>query len=361
MHASRLPAKRFFSVIARFLVLSWLLVANSAAFAQAPASKPRNFTRTAHLMGSHFSFTAVSADDSLAWRAIRAGIRETQRIDRLFSYWDSTSQITQINRQAGIKPVVVDQEVYDLIQRTLKLSALSDGAFDITFAGGEKIYKFDRKEHASLPAPEVVKASVARIDYRNVLLDPATHSVMLQDKGMRLNLAGILQGYGVRKAQALMRQMGIQGGLINGSGDVSCWGRQGDGSLWRIAIGDPAYPQSVSSWLTVTDVAVVTAGNYEQYFTVQGKYYGHIIDPHTGYPATGLRSVTIICPDVELADGLDEVVFVKGPEEGLAFINKLKGVDCALITNDGRTLTSRGMAVNYYSTQQPQTAAAPKP
>ncbi|OUJ71145.1 hypothetical protein BXP70_22645 [Hymenobacter crusticola] len=312
-------------------------------------------------MGSHFTFTAVSDDDSLAWRALRAAIRETQRIDRLCSYWYSTSQITQINRAAGLHPVVVAPEVYDLIGRTLKLSALSGGAFDITFAGGEKIYTFDRQAHAGLPDSAVVRASVRRINYHNVLLDPAQHSVMLQEPGMRLNLAGILQGYGVRRAQALMKQMGIRGGLINGSGDISCWGRQGDGSLWRIAIGDPAFPQSVSSWLTVTDVAVVTAGNYEQYFTVHGKYYGHIIDPHTGYPATGLRSVTIICPDVELADGLDEVVFVKGPEEGLAFINQLKGVDCTLITNDGRTLTSKGMAVNYYSTQKPPAVSTSTP
>lgn len=340
------------------VVASTLLATGTRAQAQAqtpPASpaKVRNFTRPAQLMGSHFTFTAVSADDSLAWRAIRAGIWEAQRIDRLCSYWDSTSQITQINRAAGLRPVVVDQEVYDLIARTLKISALSDGAFDISFAGGEKIYKFDRQEHAALPAPEVVKASVARINYRKVLLDPVTHSVLLQDQGMRINLAGILQGYGVRRAQALMQQMGIRGGLINGSGDVSCWGRQADGSLWRIAIGDPAHPQSVSSWLTVTDVAVVTAGNYEQYFTVNGQYYGHIIDPKTGYPATGLRSVTIICPDVELADGLDEVVFVKGPQAGLDFINQLKGVSCTLITNEGRTLVSRGMHLNGYTTNSP--------
>ncbi|MBC7446930.1 MAG: FAD:protein FMN transferase [Hymenobacteraceae bacterium] len=351
-------------LVASLLVASLSVVSFAAAqpvgAPRALAPKSRNFTRGAQLMGSHFTFTAVSADDSLAWRAVRAGIGEARRIDRLCSYWDSTSQITQVNRAAGQHAVVVDQEVYDLIARTLKLSALSDGAFDITFAGGEKIYRFDRLEHSALPDSAVVRASVRRINYHNVLLDPVAHSVLLQEKGMRMNLAGILQGYAVRRAQVLMQQLGIRGGLINGSGDVSCWGRQGDGSLWRIAIGDPARPRTVSSWLTVTDMAVVTAGNYEQYFTVKGQYYGHIINPHTGYPAVGLRSVTIICPDVELADGLDEVVFVLGPTAGLAFINRLKGVDCTLITNDGRTLASKGMAVNYYSAPAAPTRSVPK-
>jgi thiamine biosynthesis lipoprotein len=294
-------------------------------------------------MGSHFTFTAVSADDSLAWRALRAGLRETQRIDHLFSYWDSTSQVTKINRLAGIRPVVVDQEVVDLIARTLKISALSGGAFDITFASGDKIYKFDRQAHASLPDSVTVRNSVRRIGWQKVQLDLVKHTVFLPEKGMRLNLAGILQGYGVRRAQELMKKMGITGGLINGSGDVYCWGQQPDGSGWRIAIGDPARPQSVSSWLTVSDLAVVTAGNYEQYFTVGGRYYGHIINPHTGYPATGLRSVTIICPDVELADALDDAVFVLGPIEGLALINRLKGVNCTLIDDSGQTLVSKGM------------------
>jgi thiamine biosynthesis lipoprotein len=178
---------------------------------------------------------------------------------------------------------------------------------------------------------------------------------------MRLNLAGILQGYGVRRAAEVMKRMGIGGGLINGSGDVYCWGKQPDGSGWRIAIGDPARPHTVSSWLTVSDLAVVTAGNYEQYFTVGGKYYGHIIDPHTGYPATGLRSVTIICPDVELADALDDAVFVLGPERGLALINRLKDINCTLITDDGHTLVSRGMQLNPYHSAAPAVVAQPNP
>ncbi|OWP65137.1 hypothetical protein CDA63_01935 [Hymenobacter amundsenii] len=196
---------------------------------------------------------------------------------------------------------------------------------------------------------------MARINYRNVVLDPARHTVMLKDKGMRMNLAGVLQGYGIRRARQVLDKLGIKGGLLNGSGDILCWGRQADGSLWRVAIGDPDHPNSISSWVQVTDVAVVTAGNYEQYFTSGGKVYGHIINPATGLPATGLRSVTIICSDVELADCLDEVVFVKGPVEGLAFINQLKGVDCTLITDDNRTLVSKNMQVNYYRNDAPAT------
>jgi thiamine biosynthesis lipoprotein len=347
----------------RFAALSLLLaLAVGRAWAQPSAApRPRTYTRQAHLMGSHFTFTAVSADDSLAWRALRAGLRETQRIDHLCSYWDSTSQVVKINRLAGIRPVVVEQEVYDLIARTLKISALSGGAFDITFASGDKIYQFDKQAHGSLPDSATVRRSVRRIGWQKVQLDAATHAVFLPEKGMRINLAGILQGYGVRRAAEVMKSMGIAGGLINGSGDVYCWGQQPDGSGWRVAIGDPARPHTVSSWLTVSDMAVVTAGNYEQYFTVGGRYYGHIINPHTGYPATGLRSVTIICPDVELADALDDAVFVLGPVEGLALINKLKGVQATVITDDGQTLVSKGMQLNPYHSAAPAALAQPKP
>ena len=331
------------------LGLSAVPAAQAQSAPAAPPARPaRAYTRPAHLMGSHFTFTAVSSDDSLAWRAVRAGIKEAARIDHLCSYWDSTSQITQVNRLAGVRPVAVDAEVFDLIQRTLKISALSSGAFDISFAGGDKIYQFDRQAHAALPDSAVVRASARHIGWQKIRLDPAHHTVFLPEKGMRINLAGILQGYGVRRATDIMKKMGIAGGLINGSGDVYCWGQQPDGSGWRVAIGDPARPNTVSSWLTVSDLAVVTAGNYEQYFTVNGRYYGHIINPHTGYPATGLRSVTIICPDVELADALDDAVFVLGPVEGLALINRLKNVSCTLITDAGQTLISHGMQLHPY-------------
>ena len=316
--------------------------------AQPVSGQRHTFTRSAHLMGSHFTFTVVAADDSAGQRALRAGLGEVRRIDRLMSFWDSTSEVVRINRAAGVRPVAVSPETFDLITRTLNLSRLSGGAFDITFASADKLYKFDRQAHPALPDSAAIRASVRRIGWQKIQLDAAKHTVFLPEKGMRINLAGILQGYGLRRAKQVLDKMDIMGGLMNGSGDIYCWGRQADGSLWRVAIGDPDHPNSVAAWVDVTDMAVVTAGNYEQYFTVGKQVYGHIIDPHTGYPSIGLRSVTILCPDVELADGLDEVVFVKGPTAGLAFINKLKGVDCTLITDDNRTLVSLGMKLNYY-------------
>jgi len=328
-------------------LLSLLLFGGRPAPAQ-PSPPRHTFTRSAHLMGSRFTFTVVAADDSAGQRALRAGLAEVHRIDRLMSFWDSTSEVVRINRLAGVRPVPVSAETFDLIGRTLRLSQLSDGAFDISFASADKLYRFDHLAHAALPDSAAVRASVRRIGWQKIRLDAAQHTVFLPEKGMRINLAGILQGYGIRRATQVLQTMGISGGLLNGSGDIYCWGRQADGSLWRVAIGDPDHPRSVAAWVDVTNTAVVTAGNYEQYFTVGGQVYGHIINPHTGYPSIGLRSVTIMCPDVELADGLDEVVFVKGPAAGLAFINGLKGVDCTLITDDNRTLASRGMQLNYY-------------
>ncbi|GAC1373888.1 MAG: FAD:protein FMN transferase [Hymenobacter sp.] len=330
-------------------LLSLLWLVGGAGRAQpAPPVQRHTFTRSAHLMGSHFTFTVVADNDSAGQRALRAGLGEVHRIDRLMSFWDSTSEVVRINRLAGVRPVVVSPETFDLIARTLRLSQLSDGAFDITFASADKLYTFDRQPHARLPDSAAVRASVRRIGWQKIRMDAARHTVFLPEKGMRINLAGILQGYGLRRAKQVLDGLGIKGGLLNGSGDIYCWGRQADGSLWRVAIGDPDHPRSVAAWVDVTNMAVVTAGNYEQYFTVGGRVYGHIINPHTGYPSIGLRSVTILCPDVELADGLDEVVFVKGPTAGLAFINGLKGVDCTLITDDNRMLASRGMTLNYY-------------
>ena len=246
---------------------------------------PRHtFTRSAHVMGSRFTFTVVTENDSAGQRALRAGLGEVRRIDRLMSFWDSTSEVVHINRMAGIRPVAVSPETFDLISRTLRLSQLSGGAFDITFASADKLYRFDRQAHPALPDSALVRASVRRIGWQKIKMDAAGTRCTCPKRACALTWRVFCRAMAFAGPSRCSAEMGIRGGLLNGSGDIYCWGRQADGSLWRVAIGDPDHPNSVAAWVDVTDVAVVTAGNYEQYFTVGGQVYGHIINPHTGYP-----------------------------------------------------------------------------
>ena len=205
------------------MVVGTLLALLGAAWpgrAQPVVPQRHTFTRSAQLMGSHFTFTVVADNDTAGQRALRAGLGEVRRIDHLMSFWDSTSEVVRINRAAVLHPVAVSPETFDLINRTLRLSQLSNGAFNITFASADKLYKFDRQAHAALPDSAAVRASVRHIGWQKIQLDAARHTVYLPAKGMRINLAGILQGYGLRRAKQVLDQLGIKGGLLNGSGDI---------------------------------------------------------------------------------------------------------------------------------------------
>ncbi|MFD2247756.1 FAD:protein FMN transferase [Pontibacter ruber] len=303
-------------------------------------------------MGTRFELTAVSEDEQQALKAIDAGIKEIQRIEALISEWQPNTQVSEINRNAGIKPVVVDRELFDLIIRSNRISKMSGGAFDITWASADKIWKFDGSMK-KMPSPEEVAASVKRIGYEKIILDPTKPSVFLKDKGMKIGFGAIGKGYAANRARDVMRNMGISSGVVNAAGDLIAWGRQPDGQPWYVGIADPAEKDKVFSWLTVNETAVVTSGSYEKFVEFNGKRYGHIIDPRTGYPVSGLKSVTVICPNAELADALATTVFVLGKEEGLYLINQLKGVECLLITDEDEMVTSDNLHLHFYKNQNP--------
>lgn len=321
------------------LILAWLGAAALAA--QPPVAR-----RAVKLMGCGFEFTAIHEDEALANAAIDAGIAEISRIERLISSWDENSQTSAINRNAGIQPVQVDEELFQLIRRSLRVSGITGGAFDISFAAIGKLYRFNGAE-ATLPPAEEVARSVAKINYRNIVLNQEKQTVFLKEPGMRIGFGAIGKGYAANRARAVMQAMGIAGGLVNASGDLICWGKQEDGRGWGIAIADPDHKRKAIAWLPVGEGAVATSGDYEKYFLAGGKRYAHIIDPRTGYPVTGLKSVTIVCPDAELADALATAVFVLGKEQGLALINQLKGIECLIITEDNELLGSKNLELQY--------------
>ncbi|MEH6536015.1 MAG: FAD:protein FMN transferase [Psychroserpens sp.] len=301
--------------------------------------------RTLKLMGSRFDMTVVAKDSSAANTYIDIAVSEIIRIEKLISSWDSKSQTSEINRNAGIKPVVVDKELFDLINRSLSISKLTDGAFDISYASMDRIWKFD-DSMTQMPSEDDIKASVEKVGYENIILDPSHTSVFLKLKGMKIGFGAIGKGYAADKAKALLIEKGVVSGIINASGDMNTWGSQTNGEEWKVAITNPLDKAKAFALLPITDGAVVTSGNYEKHVTFDGKRYSHIIDPRTGYPSSGIISVTVFAPKAELADALATSVFVMGKEVGLNRINQLQKIECIIIDDNGNLFTSNNIKIN---------------
>ena len=341
------------------IVLALSLLVGSTAQAQAPKQELKTQKKLLLLMGTRFELVAVSEDEKLANAAIEAGIKEIQRIEALISEWQPTSQTSAINRSAGGMPVPVDEELYELIRRSLRISELTGGAFDITWAAADKVWKFDGSMKA-MPDSQAVVNSIRHIGYQKIQLIPETHSVYLKEKGMKIGFGAIGKGYAANRARDVMQNMGIRSGVVNAAGDLITWGKQADGQPWFIGIADPADQDKVFSWLTADRTAVVTSGSYEKYAEINGTRYSHIIDPRTGYPAAGLKSVTIICPDAELADALATATMVLGREEGLYLINQLKAVECLMVTDKDEIVASDNLDLHYYKNKpRPYKTATP--
>ncbi len=291
------------------------------------------------LMGSRFEITAIHPDAQTAWNGINAGIAEITRIEMLISSWDPDSQTSDINKNAGIKPVKVDRELFDLIKRGMRISELTNGAFDMSYASMDRIWKFDGSMK-ELPKAKIVAKAASKIGYKNIILNEAEQTVFLKEKGMKIGFGAIGKGYAAQKAKEKMKMMGIAGGVVNAAGDLIAWGKDEGNKDFKVGIADPGQKDKVMSWLVVDNGAVVTSGDYERFAMFNGKRFAHIIDPRTGYPTTGIKSVTIICPNPELADALSTSVFVLGQSEGLQLINQLKGIECLIITDNNELITS---------------------
>jgi FAD:protein FMN transferase len=330
----------------KLAILTWLFIFQFLL----TSAQLKATTKVLLLMGSRFEVTAVSDNDTLSWKSINACIDETRRIEKLISEWDSTSQTTAINRNAGIKPVTVDKELYDLIYRSIKVSKLTQGAFDITFAPLLKVWRLDGSVK-ELPKEKDILSAKSKVGYHKIILESGSKTVFLPEKGMKIGFGGIGQGYVANRCKNVMREIGIQAGLINVSGDIITWGTQPDGTAWRVGIADPNNKTSVISWLSLKDASLVTSGNYEKFITINGIRYGHILDPRTGYPSQGVGSVTVMSPDAEICDALATGVFVLGIEKGLELINKLKGIECLIIDEKGKLYPSTNMKLNFVTPQ----------
>lgn len=303
------------------------------------------YKQSERLMGNTFEITVVTDDESWAKQKIGLAVAEIKRIEILLTTFDDNSQTNLINRYAGFQPVKVDEEVFNLIERSLRISAITDGAFDITYGSIDKrLWNFDRNM-TQLPDKETAKQMVRLIDYRNVILEKAAGTVMLKEEGMRIGFGGIGKGYAADMAKALLIKEGVHSGIVNASGDLVTWGLQADQQPWTIGIAHPDDARRAFSWLNISDLAIATSGNYEKYVMIDGRKYSHTINPKTGLPVTGIKSVTIISPYAEIADAMATPVMVMGVQAGLHLINQINYLGCIIVDEHNTIYSTKNMHV----------------
>ena len=296
-------------------------------------------------MGNQFEFSVLAEKETIAGELFEIAIAEIQRIEALLTTFSETSTTFHINQNAGIRPVEVSDEVFQLIKRSQFISKITQGAFDLSYGSIDKrFWNFDLNM-TSLPDAETAKKSVALIDYRNIILDETQQTVFLKKKGMRIGFGGIGKGYAAEMAKKKLLENNATSGIVNASGDLSAWGYQENGEPWTIGVADPNQRKSIFSAFKITNKAVATSGNYEKFVLIDNKRYSHTIDPKTGFPVSGIKSVTIIADNAEIADALATPVTVMGIEVGMDFINQLKTIGCILIDDNDQTYFSNNITI----------------
>jgi thiamine biosynthesis lipoprotein len=298
------------------------------------------FQREEAIMGTRVAVELWSEDPALAQRAMEAVIAEMRRTDELMSTYKPESQLSQVNAHAFERPVPVDEEIIDVVERSLELSKLSGGAFDVTYASVGYLYDFRAHQR---PTDEQIAEALPGVDYRQVRVDRAASTIRFLREGVRIDLGGIAKGYAVDRSIEHLRALGIQHAMVNAGGDTRLLGDR-RGKPWIVGIRDPRNEGRVVTRLPLADEAISTSGDYERYFEEDGVRYHHILVPGTGRSAREVRSATVLGADATTTDGLSTTVFVLGVERGMQLIGRLPGIEAVVVDAQGRIYYSDGLA-----------------
>ena len=300
----------------------------------------RVFEERAAIMGTEIAILIMNEAEPAARRAIHAGFEEIRRIDALMTDWRA-SPFEEINQKAGIAPVEVSDEILFMVQEAARISKLTDGNFDISYAGAGKLWDF-KKSPPALPSEQEVRESLKRVGYAKVQIDADKKTVFLPLEGMRIGLGGIAKGYSVDRAVQAIKDFGIKNFAVNAGGDLTVRGRK-DGKLWWVGIRHPRSKTENIALLPISNGTVATSGDNERFFVVDGVRYCHILNPRTGYPANECQGVTLIAKEAYLADAFATAVFVMGPAKGMQFIESQNHLEGMIVDASGRIHVSSGL------------------
>jgi thiamine biosynthesis lipoprotein len=291
------------------------------------------------LMGTRVSVELWADDEARGRELVAEVMREYRRFDDAMSTYKPTSEISHVNARAADAPMVIGDELFGLVERSLELSAASGGAFDITYDSVGYLYDFRARRRRT---DGEIAARLNAVDYRHVVLDRERRTIFFKTQGVRINLGGIAKGYVVERAAAMLRARGVEHALLNAGGDTRVIGDR-RGQPWIVGIRHPRVADEVVTRLPLVDEAISTSGDYERYFEENGRRYHHIINPATGRPTEGVLTVTVIGPDGTLTDGLDTAIFVLGAEKGLELIEAYPDYETIIVDAAGKVSYSKGL------------------
>jgi thiamine biosynthesis lipoprotein len=322
-------------------VAAALLVAASAC--RTGSHGPALVDDTRQAMGSELRVAVWTEREAAARAAIDAAFTEFDRLESALSVWRAQSDVQRLNAAAGADAVAVGPDVMAVLEAAADASRETKGAFDITFGAFSDIWRFDHDQDNRVPAPEEVAARLPLIDHAAVVLDRAAGTARITRPGVKVHLGGIGKGYAVDRAAAILRAAGFDDFALQAGGDLYASGRRGN-RPWRVGLNDPrgAGGESFAA-IELRNETFSTSGDYERFFVKDGVRYHHILDPRTGQPARLCRSVTIVASSALQADWLSTGVFIMGPDEGMALVERLAGVEAVIVTAANDVKVSSGL------------------
>lgn len=289
------------------------------------------------------SITVFSDSKKKAKDSIDEAFKELDRIGNLLNFYSESSEIAKINKNAGIMPVKVSPETIEVIKKALFVSDSTEGSFDITIGPVVKLWDF---KSMKLPSDKIIKERLKSIGYKNIIVNENNNTVFIKKKGVQIDLGGIVKGYSADKVVELLKNRGIDTGLVAIGGDIKTFGLRPDKKPWTIGIQNPRQKSTddeiIAMIKSLSEIAISTSGDYEKYFILDGIRYHHLLDPRTGYPSYSSRSVTVISKESALSDAFATGIFILGPERGLKILEKM-GFEGVIIDKDGKIFVSKGL------------------
>ena len=309
-------------------------------------SDPPFFEKYEVLMGTVFRIKVPRSENNLSLKSFqeisRKALDKVSQLENEMSEWKNNSPISLAAAFAGIEPVNVTPDVFHVLESALMVSEETGGVFDISFRPLGWVWNVKKRKIP--PTYEEIKPALRFVNYKNIVLDKEKKTLFLKQKGMQIGLGGIAKGYAAKKAGEVLETAGIHNYIINAGGDLFVKGKKGK-LPWTSGIKDPEGGHTlIAKFRIKKDGAVVTSGDYENFFIYEGKKYHHIIDPRTGYPARGMKSVTVFSENPTLADAYATPFFILGYEKSLQIVKRKKNLAFIMIDDGGRIKKSPNVA-----------------